>query len=418
MSDEKTIADSKLAADVCEDVRREQWRLLLSNVRASTVPTLLVGALYAAFFTHFAAAAIAWWWWLALAAVLGARWWVAQPDERGRGLRHGPPWLLYLTLFATGVMWGVAPMVVIHSAEDMLLFTAVLLASGMALSAFGSYSVSVPAVVAMVTPIALVNFALMIVTRNTAYYALGVALLLLYGHQSVVLLQARRVLANQIRLHVENAVMAAQLALQAEKTAAELDRRMDVERVLRASRDRAERMSGTDGLTEIPNRRYFDNRLKQEISRAFRERTQLSLVLCDIDYFKQFNDTYGHQRGDECLKAFAHILLGFCRRGGDLAARTGGEEFALLLPNTEHSAALRLAENARAAFDALNIEHRGSPLKPNATASFGVATAIPTHLEAGAALIRTADIALYQAKGSGRNKVVSEAELAVDARVN
>jgi len=417
MKERKAINDSFLANDARAEVKREQWQLLLSNVRASTAPTALVGGLFAAFFAHFAMATHTLWWWLALLLVLGVRWWVAQPDASGQGLRHGPPWLLYGSLFASGLMWGVAPLAVMHRADDTLLFTAVLLASGMALSAFGSFSVSVAAVMAVVLPIALANLTMIFLTHTTAYYALGVALLLLYGHQAVVMAQSRRVLANQIRVRVENSLLAAQLATQAEKTAAELERRMDVERVLRASRDKAERLSGTDSLTDIANRRYFDKRLKQEISRAFRERSQISLVLCDIDYFKQYNDTYGHQQGDECLKVFARVLVGYCRRGGDIAARTGGEEFALILPNTDHAAALRLAENARAALDDMAIAHAGSTLKSNVTASFGVATIIPSHLEAGDALIRRADQALYLAKSSGRNQVVSETSLDQDAQV-
>ncbi len=417
MNSNQRSTDNLPTYDARADVKREQWQLLLSNVRSSSLPSALVGVMFAAFFAHFAAALHAAWWCLALGVVLVMRHWIARPGSDGVGLRHGPDWLLFLMLFATGLLWGVAPLIVIHRADDMQLFTAVLLASGMAMSAFGSYSMSVAAVVAMVTPIALANLAMIAATGSTPYYALGVALMLLYAHQSVVMGQSRRVLANQIRLRVENSLLAAQLSTQAEKTSAELERRMDVERVLRASRDKAERMSGTDSLTDIANRRYFDKRLSQEISRAFRERSQISLVLCDIDYFKQYNDTYGHQAGDECLKTFAHTLLGFCRRGGDLAARTGGEEFALVLPNTDHAAAMRLAENARAAFDALAIEHTGSRLKPNATASFGVATTVPTDLGAADALIRDADRALYRAKAGGRNRVVSEDELEQDPSV-
>ena len=414
MNNNPRIADHLPAYDARADVKREQWQLLLSNVRASSLPSALVGVMYAAFFVHTAAAPHAVGWCLALAVVLSMRHAVARPSADGLGLLHGPAWLLFLLLFATGLLWGLAPMLVIHHTDDMLLFTAVLLASGMAMSAFGSFSMSVAAVTTMVMPIAVANLTMIMLTRSTPYYALGVALLLLYVHQCVVMSQSRRVLANQIRLRVENSLLAAQLSTQAEKTSAELERRMDVERVLRASRDKAERMSGTDSLTDIANRRYFDKRLSQEISRAFRERTQISLVLCDIDYFKQYNDTYGHQAGDECLKVFAHTLLGFCRRGGDLAARTGGEEFALILPNTDHGAAMRLAQNARAAFDALAIEHTGSRLKPNATASFGVATTVPTELGAAESLIRAADRALYLAKSIGRNRVASEAELELD----
>ncbi|MCC6709576.1 MAG: diguanylate cyclase [Gammaproteobacteria bacterium] len=418
MTEPKAYNENSPAFDVRTDVKREQWQLLLSNVRASTVPTALVGGLFAVFFSHFASAPHTQWWWAALLSVLAARWWLAAAGEGGLGLRRGPDWCLHLSLFASGLLWGAAPLLVLHHADDTLLFTAVLLAAGVALSAFGSFSVSVAAVVAMVLPIVLGNLAMIALAHSTAYYALGAALLLLYGHQAVVMAQSRRVLAKQIRLRVENALLASQLSAQADKTAAELERRMDTERVLRASRDKAERMSGTDSLTDIANRRYFDRRLKQEISRAFRERTQISLVLCDIDYFKQYNDTYGHQQGDECIKALARVLVAFCRRGGDLAARTGGEEFALILPNTDHAAALRLAENARSAFDGLAIVHAGSALKANATASFGVATMVPAHLEAGEALIRRADQALYLAKSRGRNQVVSESALEQNMRAS
>ena len=218
-------------------------------------------------------------------------------------------------------------------------------------------------------------------------------------------------LSNQIRVRVENAILASQVGLQAERTSAELDRRVDMERQLRAARDRAEKTSATDGLTEIANRRYFDRRLKSEVSRAFRDRTSLSLVICDIDYFKQFNDLYGHQRGDECLKSFARVLESFCRRGGDLPARIGGEEFALLLPSTDHEAALRLAEQARGALDGLDIKHEGSEVKGCVTASFGVSTAVPDNMDVGQTLVARADKALYLAKKSGRNRVVSETKL-------
>jgi diguanylate cyclase (GGDEF)-like protein len=412
----QAASDAHVAAEVREDVTREQWTLLLSNVRASTLPTLLVGALFAAFFTHYAAAPTTWIWWLVLATVLALRSWLAVPGATSvQPLRHGPLWSLYATLFATGFLWGVAPLVVWHVVDDVMLFTALLLATGMALAAFGSYGISRAAVIAVAVPIGLANLGLIAVSGNPAYYAIGVALLLLYVHQAVVMIQARRVLANQIRLRVENSLMAAQLSQHAEKTTAELERRMETERHLRASRDRAERLSATDGLTELANRRYFDKRLKSEVSRAFRDRSQLSLVICDIDYFKQYNDHYGHQQGDTCLKAFARVLESYCRRGGDLAARIGGEEFVLLLPTTEHKAALRLAEQARAGFDALAIEHLGSKLKPNATASFGVATVVPDNLDIGAELMRRADLALYRSKARGRNQVTSEQDVADDA---
>lgn len=405
------MANGTTAEDTRNDIRREQWSLLLGNVRASTLPTLLVGAIYAAFFFEFAGIGQTWVWLVALGVTLALRWWAARPAPPGAA--HplvAPPWLFYGLMFATGVLWGVAPVLIAWLVDDVMMFTALLFATGIAIAAFGSYGLNLAAVLAVTLPIALPSLVVVSRTGEPAYYAVGVALLLLYAHQFVVIAQSRRVLETQIRLRLENAILVEQLGSEAEKTSAELDRRIELERQLRASKDRAEKLSATDALTGIANRRYFDRRLASEVSRAFRDRSRLSLVICDIDYFKQYNDLYGHQQGDECLKAFARVLESYCRRGGDLAARVGGEEFALLLPSTEHAAALRLAEQARAAFDELGVKHEGSKVADNTTASFGVATVTPDDLEAGTALVGRADKALYFAKEHGRNRVVSENE--------
>ncbi len=411
MSEHRRKVDQAVIDDMRVEIDREQWLLLLQNVRASSLPTVLVGAIYAAFFTRYAAVPQTWIWWLAIVAVIALRWWSARPPATDDDpVLAVPAWLFFLLMFATGVLWGIAPGIISWLVDDLMMITALLFATGIGIAAFGSYGIDLRAVLAVTVPIATLSLAVIAASGNAAYYAVGIALVLLYAHQFIVIRQARRVLENQIRLRLENAILAKQLGVENEKTAAELDRRMETERLLRASKDRAEKMSATDALTEIANRRYFDNRLKSEVSRAFRDRTFLSLVICDLDYFKQFNDLYGHQEGDECLKSFARILTSFCRRGGDLAARVGGEEFALLLPSTEHPAALKLAENARAAFDELGVKHEGSQLKDNATASFGVSTTMPAGNDAGETLYGNADKALYLAKGQGRNQVVSETE--------
>ncbi len=402
------MSEGAAAHALDREVATEQLVLLCSNVRASNLPTLLVGALYAAFYTHFSGLTATWAWCGVLLGVIGWRWLLL----RGAPARREG---LYLALLATGVVWGAAPLLVLWLADDVAAFTALLLAAGIAIAAFGSYGVDTRACAAVTLPIGAAIVAISALGDNPSYYAIAVALPLLYAHQFFVMAQARGVLENQIRLRLENAVLVEELSARAEKTSAELDRRLETERMLRASRDRAERMSATDGMTGIANRRYFDKRLASEVSRAFRDRTLLSLVICDIDYFKQFNDLYGHQQGDECLKAFARVLQAFCRRGGDLAARIGGEEFALLLPTTDHAAAMNLAEQARAAFDELAVPHEGSRVKGNATASFGVATVMPDALEAGEALLGNADKALYLGKERGRNCVVSETEIEDDA---
>ena len=316
--------------------------------------------------------------------------------------------MLLASLAAGGLLWGLLPILVAGLAGADGAFAAILLAAGIAIAAFGSYAVDTRAALLATLPIAVAIVAVALAAATGAGYAVAAAVPLLYAHQCVVAVQSQRVLAAQIRRRVESEALAAECGARAEKATAELDRRLETERMLRASRDRAERLSSTDALTGIANRRYFDKRLQAEVSRAFRARSPLSLVLADLDYFKQYNDLYGHPQGDECLRAFAGLLESYCRRGGDLAARVGGEEFALLLPETDYAAARNLAELARAAFDARGILHEGSQVKDNATASFGVATVTPAGLDAGEALFAQADAALYRAKAHGRNCVAGE----------
>lgn len=165
-------------------------------------------------------------------------------------------------------------------------------------------------------------------------------------------------------------------------------------------------MARVDGLTQIPNRRAFDEALTREWGRLTREDGPLSLILCDIDCFKNYNDHYGHQAGDDCLRRVAQALAGCAQRTADLAARYGGEEFVLLLPQTPIEGALMVAENVRRAVEQLALQHVTSIAQPIVTLSLGVATVIPAqHVDADI-LIEIADQALYQAKEGGRNKVM------------
>ncbi len=166
-------------------------------------------------------------------------------------------------------------------------------------------------------------------------------------------------------------------------------------------------MARVDGLTQIPNRRSFDETLSKEWGRLAREDSPLSLILCDIDCFKNYNDHYGHQAGDDCLRRVAQALASCAQRAADLVARYGGEEFVLILPQTPLEGALRVAENMRRTVEKLAIQHAGSIVKPIVTLSLGVASVVPAqHMQANR-LIEIADQALYQAKETGRNKVVS-----------
>jgi len=164
------------------------------------------------------------------------------------------------------------------------------------------------------------------------------------------------------------------------------------------------RLSAVDGLTGIANRRQFDEALLREWRRCLREREPLSLLMVDVDYFKQYNDGYGHQAGDECLKTVAATLRGKLRRPADIVARYGGEEFAAVLPDTAQEGAVRVAESMNSAIQQLGIPHEGSVFG-SLTVSVGVATLVPLQVEGLPRLLGAADWALYEAKREGRNCV-------------
>jgi diguanylate cyclase (GGDEF)-like protein len=167
------------------------------------------------------------------------------------------------------------------------------------------------------------------------------------------------------------------------------------------------RISRLDGLTQIANRRHFDEQLQFEWRRLTRSRKPLSLVLCDVDYFKRYNDTYGHQMGDFCLKQVAQAMRKTARRAGDFVARYGGEEFVFLLPNTDADAAIEVAQSVQAAIQKLQLPHRDSAVSAMVTLSMGICTLIPGKATSPDALFVAADKALYDAKNTGRDRIVS-----------
>lgn len=166
-------------------------------------------------------------------------------------------------------------------------------------------------------------------------------------------------------------------------------------------------LSNTDGLTGIANRRSFDHALSMEWMRAQRSNSPLSLVLLDVDHFKRYNDHYGHLAGDDCLRAVARVLAKGGQRATDIAARFGGEEFVVLLPNTSPHGALEIAKRIRQEVIALSLPHVGTPMGI-VTVSLGVACQAPSPRQTSDELLKEADSALYRAKQSGRNCVRSD----------
>ena len=180
---------------------------------------------------------------------------------------------------------------------------------------------------------------------------------------------------------------------------------------LKRKTDLLDRMTLMDGLTEIPNRRCFDVTLEKEIRRAARDGSFLSLVMMDIDFFKNYNDRYGHVAGDVCLQRVAKAIEGVLNRASDCAARYGGEEFAMILPGTDMESAIHVAEEVRSAVAALNIQHVSSDVAEHVSLSFGVATVAAGHKMSLLELIEAADASLYQAKKNGRNRIIASPNL-------
>jgi diguanylate cyclase (GGDEF)-like protein len=180
---------------------------------------------------------------------------------------------------------------------------------------------------------------------------------------------------------------------------------VSVTRKLNAANKELQRLATTDGLTAIANRRMFDELARREWRRCMRMKQPMSLVMVDVDHFKAYNDTYGHQAGDECLKAVAAQVARAAPRASDLAARYGGEEFVLVLGDTTIDGAGWVANNIRQHVSDLRIPHAASPAR-HVTISCGVATLFPYDGLPLEALLKAADNAMYQAKMQGRNAVV------------
>ncbi|ELS02585.1 diguanylate cyclase (GGDEF) domain-containing protein [Xenococcus sp. PCC 7305] len=185
----------------------------------------------------------------------------------------------------------------------------------------------------------------------------------------------------------------------------EIERRIKVETALREANQELHCLATIDTLTGIANRRKFDYYLEKEWRRLARQQAPLSLILLDIDYFKRYNDSKGHQEGDLCLKKVASAIAKTVHRPADLVARYGGEEFAVILPHTDLDGAVYIGNKIKMAIQKLNIKHPLSDISDIVTTSQGISSAIPTADISAESLIYDADIALYDAKRQGRNQL-------------
>jgi len=185
----------------------------------------------------------------------------------------------------------------------------------------------------------------------------------------------------------------------------ELDRRKELLAQLQKANKKLELLSSKDSLTEIANRRTFNWFLEKEWRRSIRKNHFVALIMIDIDFFKLYNDTYGHQKGDSCLKKVAAIISKAAKRPGDLVARYGGEEFVIILAETNLETAKSIAENVREEIERTSMFHEKSSISNCVTLSLGVAAMTAARGATPDKLVEAADSALYAAKGEGRNRV-------------
>ncbi|WP_017296945.1 sensor domain-containing diguanylate cyclase [Nodosilinea nodulosa] len=213
--------------------------------------------------------------------------------------------------------------------------------------------------------------------------------------------------AKQLAAQFSVALRHADLLAQSDSKAKQLDQALQA---LQRANEKLEELSNLDALTQVSNRRFFDNSLEAEWERSLRAGTYLSLILFDIDYFKFYNDHYGHPAGDQCLIEITQAAQGVLKRPSDVLARYGGEEFAVILPETGQAGAAKIAEYIRNAVRGLKIPNQGIQLEhldhPYVTISLGVTSQIPKPGQSIQQMISQADQALYQAKAKGRDTSV------------
>lgn len=195
----------------------------------------------------------------------------------------------------------------------------------------------------------------------------------------------------------------------------EIQERKRAEHSLQRCNMELQRMASLDGLTQIANRRRFDEYMIQQWALMARGRRPISLILSDIDYFKRYNDNYGHQAGDETLKKVAKAMEKAAQRPADLAARVGGEEFAIILPDTRSAGAHKVAQNLLSEIENLCISHCDSPICEILTLSVGISVTFPEPFSRYDRLFNVADHALYEAKETGRNRIVLKKEMSSDS---
>lgn len=412
-----TLNEHKLATtegpELEAQIRARQVQIYHDHAQRGLLPLALSTICYAALFDHFADRATVLLWSVAVLLLIVLRgllsfcfWRAASRTER-RWV-----YLPMLTLIAIGGAYGITPLWIPIQDDSWLLAVTNLWLGGLVVAVCMGQGLIRNSGLAFAIPALVPLVSLLVFSADPVETLIGIGNILFFSYMFSVIRHTQTYTLNEARDRVRYAAMAARLELQQTRSeqlvaglTAEIARRKKVEVALKRARIAAETRSNEDHLTGLASRRVFDKVLSREWARALREQQPLSLILCDIDRFRGYNERYGHHAGDQCLARLASVVGSYSRRAGDLVARFGGEEFAVLLPATGEDAAIEIAEAIRSAVYDTTLLHGASEVEPVVTASCGVATIIPASLQREKALVEAAAHALQRAKRGGRNCV-------------
>jgi diguanylate cyclase (GGDEF)-like protein len=376
----------------------EQTKLLLTQSRTSIVMSFLLASFIMLVFSRLTQSVLIVAWWVIISLVLAIQYgmYVAYIRQRSYRIDYTLWYRLVLVAAATGgLCWGFGlthMLSVVH--ENYHIFLIILLIS---LAAAGiTLAVRTPVYYAFQVSVLLPVIVRLLSGDDATKVILGFFLFIFMIAMWIFAYQVNRSLTASFRLQLENQSLANSLKQSNAR--------------LQVLNEELLQLSATDGLTQVANRRYFDERFVSEFSRGSRESTSLSLIMIDVDFFKLYNDELGHVAGDECLARIAISIRDSLKRPTDLVARYGGEEFVVLLPVTPPEGASKLAEEIRQNIEALKIAHPRSPISAYVTVSLGVTGAAQIgKTSKREMLLQKADQALYRAKQGGRNNVKFEA---------
>ena len=322
----------------------------------------------------------------------------------------------------SGLFWGIIAILILPVEDRGYTALTILVITGLAGGSIGTYAISRPAYLSYATTSLLPLAFILLLQQESTLQTFGILVCVYYFFLSASMFRLNKMMEQVVKLQFENFDLLHQLE-QEKDTIAKLNHELELdikhhiknEEELHDAKIKAEglaeslsKLSIQDALTGIANRRGFDEFLANTWNRASRNKSPVSLILCDVDYFKNYNDFYGHPEGDQILKKIAQTIESLSRKGSDLVARYGGEEFAIILPDADIISAQLVAEKIRTAIQKLAIPHAKSSAGECLTISLGLASLTPHKEVDSALLLEQADQCLYSAKEAGRNRVYAK----------